>query len=116
MMKEHSMLMHFYVYNECNKPISAAVEYVHLDTSQQTIQTVLVPPGNQKMLCATNHPTVSCEGVSEDGALHWARQTFELSASEYTHVLGCQCVGEECPMRWPLPTTRQRPIEESQSK
>lgn len=106
------MPKHFYVYNECNKALSATAEFVDLDTEQETSLTVAVPPGNQKMLCATNAPSVSCQAVSDDGSLHWSRQTFQLTNSEYTHVLTCHCVGQDCPMLWPLPTSRQSPAED----
>jgi hypothetical protein len=104
--------MHLYGYKECSKPIKATAEFVPAGASQPVTYDVAIPPGNQTMLCATDKPSVSCQAVSDDGALHREKREFTLTDGEYTHVLTCKCVGEDCPDPWPDPTTRQPPVEE----
>ncbi len=107
------MLMHFYVYNECYKPLSATVEYIPLGNEVAVSATVAVTPGNQTMLCTTERNSIEVEAVSDDGTLHWARQSFSLTEPDYTHVMTCECRGPNCPNIWPLDTSRQQPKEES---
>jgi hypothetical protein len=109
---------HFYIYNECYKPISSTVEYVPIGGAASELNTVLVQPGDQRMLCTTEGDAVVTESAAGDGSLHWVKSTLALSEGEYTHVIACRCPeGEadcEPPREWPLPTTRQYPIEQAE--
>lgn len=104
--------MHFYIYNECPMTVSATIEFIDANSHQLARATILVPPGQQKMGCFTNDPSVSSEAVIHDGSLHWERQAFQLVDREYTHVLTCHCVGPECPQKYSLADSRQSPMEE----
>jgi hypothetical protein len=110
---------HFYIYNECYKPITATVEYVPIGEESPNKNDVLVQPGNQGMLCTTEQSTVVTESKAEDGSLHWNKLTVSLSGDEYTHVIACRCmegdVDCELPQSWPLPTTRQYPVEQEEA-
>jgi hypothetical protein len=108
-----SMLKHFYVYNECYKPISSMLTYVPLDSEATTTTQVSIGPGMQTMLGTTYKDSVVTESSSDDRTFHWGTRTFSVSYNEYTHVITCNCPtgASECkpPVKWPNASSRQYP-------
>jgi hypothetical protein len=115
-----SSTMHFYIYNECYKTISATTECVPIGETRSKVNTQQIKPGEQKLLCTINGTSVSTESVSEDNSLHWKKETITLTQNEYTHVISCECekdsVNCQPPEHWPYQTTRQIPVEKNEPK
>ena len=109
------MIKHFYIYNECYKAISSNVRYLPVGTSVEETTTVVVAPGNQRLLCTTDEDSIATESKSEDDSLRWSLQKIPLSGFEYTHVIACKCPAGDAncttPDAWPYETSRQFPTE-----
>ena len=111
-------LRHFYVYDECYKPI-AHVQYVPVGQNSVIRADIDVAPGNQRLVAVEGvdspHGKGSIVGsaTSKDGALHWATRTIPSSIPEFTYVIARKCdpADSNCtlPDRWPYDTIRQYP-------
>ena len=110
---QNQQTKHFYIYNECYKPISSRLTFVASGETSPSTSTVAVSPGSQRLLGTTYKDSVEAESVSEDGSLRWRSQAFALAAPEYTHVITCKCPQNEpsCkdPDPWPSASSRQNP-------
>lgn len=110
-------LRHFYVYNECHKPISSKLTYVPVGSEVSNTIEVAIDAGYQKMLGTTYKDTVVTESSSDDRTLHWESLKFSLTGSgpdnEYTHVIACNCPKDDSkcklPDKWPNASSRQYP-------
>jgi hypothetical protein len=112
-------LRHFYVYNECYKPIVSHVQYVPIGQKSAIRADIDVAPGNQRLVAVEGvdspHGTASIvsSATSKDGALHWATRAIPSSIPEFTYVIACKCdpADSTCtlPDPWPNDTIRQYP-------
>jgi hypothetical protein len=117
-------LRHFYVYNECYKPISSKLTYVPTGSESNKTSNESIAPGYQRLLGTTYKDTVATESSSDDHTLRWETRKFTLTGSgplsEYTHVIACNCLKEDSkcklPDEWPNAPSRQYPEGTSAQK
>lgn len=112
---------HFYVYNECYKPIIAHVLYIPTGQGTTRQDHIIVSPGHQVLVAVEARDLIPVFGLvgilesatSADGVLTWRECGVRSMGPEYTYVISCTCdagvANCQLPRPWPTQTFRQFP-------